>query len=189
MQVEAANKLPGLEAGRERLASTIYEVPEKYYRAGMEYGPYSPASQEKLAHAEYLQRIPDVRMAEVKEQGRTHLEGINRQVAGHLAAAKITAEVRDPIVKEIGTILTQGQKMSEMYGMPFDPTQAISSVLKVYKALGQIPDEQWNALPDEYKGIRKLPDFQTFKTRAKAQGSKMSEKALKEAYDKLSRGA
>ncbi len=147
-------KTPGTRAAIGRLIEANLPIPGQYYRAGLEYGYGSPATQEKLAHAEYLRRMPGAHLAGISEQGRTHLEGINRQVAGHLGAAKIAAETKDPIMKEIGAILTQGQKMSEMYGGIFDPQQIVSNVLKVYRAMGEISDEQWAKLPDEYKRER-----------------------------------
>jgi hypothetical protein len=158
LRAEAMNKIPLIQAEMARLSAE----PGKYYKAGMEYGPTSPAAQERLAHAEYYRRLPGLEMAKLSEQGRMHLEGINRQVAGHIEAAKIAAEVKDPIMKEIGTVLTQGQKMSEMYGTPFDPQQTIGSILNVYHAMGQISEDQWAKLPKEYKppvqGARLAPD-------------------------------
>jgi hypothetical protein len=158
IRAEAMKMIPVIQGEMAKIS----EEPGEYYKKALEFGPETPETKEKLAHAEYLRRMPEVELAKISEEGRVHLEGIQKQVEGHLGAAKIAAESKDPIMKEIGAILTQGQKNSEMYGIPFDPEQTISSILGVYRAMGEISDEQWAKLPKQYKppvqGARLAPD-------------------------------
>ena len=165
------------EAGATKGAGDIYGK-------ALEHGIGTPGAQEKLAHAEYLRKYPEMHMAGISEQSRAHLEGIHRQVEGHITAAKIAAEVKDPIMKEIGTVLAQGQKMAEIYGTPFDPQKTVGNVLKVYKALGAITDEQWAKIPQEYK--EKQWTEQSLKADLKANG--MKDKEI-EAYIKRAKAA
>ena len=155
-------KTPDARAAIGDLIKANIAAPEGYFKTSMEHGPQSPLSQERLAHAESLRGTPAAHMEAIREQSRAHLEGIQKQVAGHLVAAKIAAETKDPIMKEIGSLITQGQKNAEMYGIPFNPQETISQALGIYRAMGAINDEQWNKLPKEYKppvqGAKLAPD-------------------------------
>jgi hypothetical protein len=180
----AIQSLNNLRTAKAARGETARKAAGDIYGEALQYGPETPGGMEKTAHAEYLRAMPWTHLAGISEQGRAHLEGINREVAGRFEAAKITADTKNQMMHDIGIILAEGYKNP----MFFDPNQAISAITRIYHATGRLTDEQWAALPNEYKGIKTLPDFETFKARAKAQGSKMSDKSLKDAYEKLGQG-
>jgi len=134
--------------------------------ARLEHGPGSPLSQERLAHAESLRATPEMNLAGISEQSRAHLEGISRTVAGHLEAAKIAAEPKDLMMKEINTTLTQGQKNQDLYGTPFDPQKITGTIMRIYKAFGKITDAEWAKMPEDYKRepMKKPPFAEFYKT-------------------------
>jgi len=180
----AGEQLTALKQSRAERAATATKGAGDIYGKALEHGIGTPGAQEKLAHAEYLRKYPEMHMAGISEQGKTHLAGVMMQVEGHIKGAEIAANVKDPFMKEIGALLIQGQKSAEMYGLPFDPQKTLSSVLKVYKSLGAITDEQWAKIPQEYK--EKQWTEQSLKADLKANG--MKDKDI-DAYIKRAKAA
>jgi hypothetical protein len=157
-QAEAARAIPALTGGMERLAGM---GPEAYGKA-LEYGPTSPRAELERAQAEHLRQLPELEKYKLTEEGKNRLDIVNRQVAGHLEAAKITADVKDPMSKAIDSALIQAQKYAEMGMGQFDEAEVVGNVLRTYHDMGRITDEQWAKIPKKYKapvsGARLAPD-------------------------------
>jgi len=146
-RLQAMKNIPAIQANMNNLAG----FPAEMYKTGMEFGPGSPASQERLAHASYYRNMPGMEMYRINATNQAHLAGIQTEVEGHLGAAQIAASVKDPFIKTLGTVLAQGYQNSERTGIPFDDRKTTASLLKIAKATGQITDEQWEKIPDEFK--------------------------------------
>lgn len=126
-------------------------VAQGYYKTAMEQGAGSPAAQEKLAHAEYLRKYPEVHMAGISLQGQQHLAAVNAQVEGHLKTAELAAGTKDPILKSINQSLATAQKATEMTGQPYNPEDIVAKDLQVFHDTGKISDQEYNKLPSRYR--------------------------------------
>jgi hypothetical protein len=98
-----------------------------------------------------LKKYPEVEASKISLQGQYHLAVADKEVQGHLDAAKIAAEPKDLMMKEINSALIQGVKNRDMYGTGYDPTRITADIIKQYKAVGKISQKEWDALPEEYK--------------------------------------
>jgi len=147
----AAEQLTAMKAGKAERGITAMKGAGELWGKGMEYGPTSPLSQERLAHARSLEMTPWMHMAGIEAQNKAHLEGIREQVRGHVEAAQISADVKDPMLKAIDAALAMGQKNQDLTGVPANFQRDVGRILKTYHDAGRISDEQFAKIPDEYK--------------------------------------
>jgi hypothetical protein len=149
-RASAGEQLTELRKGRADRQLMAEKVAGETYGRALEYGPGTPGAQEKLAHAEYLKKYPEVHMAGISLQGQIHLAGIEKEVAGHLEAAKIAAGPKSIVGKTIHDINIAAIKALEL-GIPFNADQQVGAALRGYHESGDITDEQFNKLPEKWK--------------------------------------